>query len=156
MISQCDTSDNVCQDLQIGRYWFYRWRHNLFDITSTDNFQYRSQFVDTNNITCRDIFLIICTEYWYCNNLWIFYLLWNYLLIFYKVQISTNHEKIILKLFVLSVALARTGTILPGIREITPKKKWKKTYNFRIKWEFCKWSIKVRYLLGFFSWYTII
>ena len=32
------------------------------------------------------------------------------------------YEKIILKLFVLSVVLARTGTILPGIREITPKK----------------------------------
>ena len=26
----------------------------MFDVTLTDNFQYRSQFVDTENITCPD------------------------------------------------------------------------------------------------------
>ena len=32
---------------------------------------------------------------------------------FYNVQISTNYEEIILKYIVLSIALARQGTILP-------------------------------------------
>jgi hypothetical protein len=42
---------------------------------------------------------------------------------FYRVQISTNYEEIILKIFfVLSVALAGMGTILPIVREITHMK----------------------------------
>jgi hypothetical protein len=40
------------------------------------------------------------------NNLWILYLLYNYLLIFYNVLIATNYEKIILKFFVIYIALA--------------------------------------------------
>ena len=43
----------------------------------------------------------------------------NYPRIFCKVQISTNYKKIILTLFVLSVILTRTGTILPVVNEIT-------------------------------------
>ena len=38
---------------------------------------------------------------------------------FYKVKISTNYEKIILKLVVLFIALARMGIILSVIRKIT-------------------------------------
>ena len=38
---------------------------------------------------------------------------------FYKVQISTNFNKIILKFVVLSIVLARMGTILPVVNEIT-------------------------------------
>ena len=49
----------------------------------------------------------------------------------------TNYKTTILKLFVLSVALARTATILPVVSEITRLK----TYNIRIKSEMCKWSI---------------
>jgi hypothetical protein len=38
----------------------------------------------------------------------------------YKVQISTNYEKIMLKfLVVLAISLARSDTIVPAIREIT-------------------------------------
>ena len=40
---------------------------------------------------------------------------------FYKVQISTNYEKIILKFVVLTIGLPRSDTILPVIREITQK-----------------------------------
>jgi hypothetical protein len=47
---------------------------------------------------------------------------------FYKIQISTNCKKIILKFFVL---FARHGTILAVVREITSIK----MYNFRIKSE---------------------
>jgi hypothetical protein len=39
-------------------------------------------------------------------------------MIFYKAKISINYEEITLKFFVLS--LAKTGTILPIAREITP------------------------------------
>jgi len=42
---------------------------------------------------------------------------------FDQVQICINYKKIILKFFVLSVALARSGTLLPIVREITPVKK---------------------------------
>jgi len=38
---------------------------------------------------------------------------------FYKVPISANNEKIILKFVALSITLARTGTILPVVRETT-------------------------------------
>ena len=34
------TSDNVRQDLQIIRYYFYRSPHNVFDTTLTNKFQY--------------------------------------------------------------------------------------------------------------------
>jgi hypothetical protein len=55
-----------------------------------------------------------------CNNLWIFYLLGNYPLIFYKVQIFTNlYEKIIFKFVVLFFTHARSDTILPVVREVT-------------------------------------
>jgi hypothetical protein len=52
-------------------------------------------------------------------------------------QISTNNEKITQctkKSVVLSIALVRSGTSLPVVREITLKK----TYNFIIKSEMCK------------------
>jgi hypothetical protein len=42
---------------------------------------------------------------------------------FNKVQISTNDEKIIMKFVVLSITLARQGTILAIVREITRIKK---------------------------------
>jgi len=42
---------------------------------------------------------------------------------FYKVQISTNYEKIILKFVVLSVVLVRKDTILPVLKIITCIKK---------------------------------
>ena len=38
---------------------------------------------------------------------------------FYKVHISVNYKRTILKFFFLSVALARTYTILPIVREAT-------------------------------------
>ena len=41
---------------------------------------------------------------------------------FYNVQISTNYKKIVLKLFVLSVALARTGINFSVVRYTTPIK----------------------------------
>ena len=44
---------------------------------------------------------------------------------FDQVQICINYKKIILKFFVLSVALARSGTLLPVVREITLVKKHK-------------------------------
>jgi hypothetical protein len=52
-------------------------------------------------------------------------------------QISTNYDKIILKLAALSIALARLDTIFPAVREITRIK----TDNFRIKSGICKTSI---------------
>ena len=60
-------------------------------------------------------------------------------LIFFKAQISPHYEITILNLFVLFVALARTGTILPVVRE----RYTIKTYNFRIKSGMCKRSIKL-------------
>ena len=48
-----------------------------------------------------------------------------------QVQIYTNYEKIILKFVVLSIALARSDTIL--LVSLTRLKKGFKTYNFRIK-----------------------
>ena len=49
-----DTGENVCRDLQNSRsfngVFFYR-QHHVFDSTMTDNFQYQSQFVDTENTT---------------------------------------------------------------------------------------------------------
>jgi hypothetical protein len=47
-------SDNGCQDLQNSCYYFYQQCHNVFDVTMNNNFQYRNQFVDTDNITRRD------------------------------------------------------------------------------------------------------
>ena len=55
---------------------------------------------------------------------------------FCKIQISTNNEKILPKFNVLSIALARLGTILPVIRETTCIKT-----NFIIKFEMYKRSI---------------
>jgi hypothetical protein len=49
----------------------------------------------------------------------------NFPLIFYKVQISTNYEKIILKFIVLSIPLARQISIFPVVREITCIKRHK-------------------------------
>jgi len=54
------------------------------------------------------------------------------------VQIATNCKKIILNFFVLSIALARTGTILPIASEITPIKIYDIT--IRIKTRICKRS----------------
>jgi len=50
----CDTSDNVCRDMQNWRYCLYRKCHNVFDITLTDNFQYHCLFIETKNITRYD------------------------------------------------------------------------------------------------------
>ena len=47
-------------------------------------------------------------------------------LIFYKIQISINYQKILLKFVVLSIALARTGTIFPVEREEIRIKKSRK------------------------------
>jgi hypothetical protein len=49
-------------------------------------------------------------------------LLYKYRLIFYTVQISTNYEKIKLSLFVLSIAIDRTGAIFPVVGVTTVKK----------------------------------
>ena len=54
-------------------------------------------------------FLILCIEFKCCNNLWIFHLLYSKVLKFYKVQLSINFKKIILKFLILSVALALNG-----------------------------------------------
>ena len=56
-------------------------------------------------------------------------------IIFYKVLISTKYETIILKCVVLSAALARPGTILLVVTEISSNsyKKGTKTYKFIIK-----------------------
>ena len=43
---------------------------------------------------------------------------------FYKVQISKNYEKNILKLVVLSIAIARHGTILLVLKVITRIKRY--------------------------------
>jgi hypothetical protein len=53
-------------------------------------------------------------------------------MLFYKIQLSTNYEKIILQFALLFIALARPGTILPVVSEKTGLKVTK-TYNFRIK-----------------------
>ena len=50
---------------------------------------------------------------------------------FYNVQMSTHYEKIILKSFVLFVALARPGTMLPVAREITRIQKIHKSESTR-------------------------
>ena len=52
--------------------------------------------------------------------------------IFYKFQLSTNYEKIILKFVILSIALPKLGNILPVGSEITCIKKGLRMYNFRI------------------------
>ena len=39
----CVTSENVCRDFQNGQYCFYRYCHNMFDVTMTDNLQYQSE-----------------------------------------------------------------------------------------------------------------
>ena len=58
---------------------------------------------------------------------------------FYNVQISTNYKKVLLKLFVLPVALARTAIDLPVVRYTTPiKKQGIKTCNFRMTSGMCK------------------
>lgn len=56
---------------------------------------------------------------------------------FIKVRMSANYNKVISKLFFLSVALTRMDTILPVVREVTPIK----TSNCRIKTGMWKWSI---------------
>jgi hypothetical protein len=47
-------------------------------------------------------------------------------LAFYRVNISTNYEKTMLKFVVLSIALLRSGTIFPVVREITRIGQYKK------------------------------
>ena len=46
----CETSDKVCLVLQNLRYSFNWQRHDVFDLTLTDNLQYQSEFLDTDNI----------------------------------------------------------------------------------------------------------
>ena len=61
---------------------------------------------------------------------------------YYKVRTSTSYEKIVFKSFLaLSIALARPGTILSIIGEITRAKHVLKTYNFRIISGMCNMSI---------------
>ena len=60
MSMSCDTSDNVCRDLQNWRYYFYRWRQNVFDVTLTDNFQYQSQFLRMQVTNWPNIFVDQC------------------------------------------------------------------------------------------------
>ena len=43
--TSCDTSDNVSQVLQNCHYYFYRYRHNVFDVPLTDCCQYQSESV---------------------------------------------------------------------------------------------------------------
>ena len=67
--------------------------------------------------------------YMFSHNLYTNLMLWqlvNFLFVvkwfcdyFYKVTVSTNYKKIILKFFVFSTALSRTDTNLPVVREIT-------------------------------------
>jgi len=61
---------------------------------------------------------------------------------FYKIQISTNFETIILKINVLSIAFARLCAIFRVVRERTCIKKGIKTCNFGIKLRICKMSIR--------------
>ena len=51
-----------------------------------------------------------------------------------KFKYAKYYEKTIPKFFVISIALASQGTILPCIKEITCIK----TYNFRMKSGMCK------------------
>ena len=51
---------------------------------------------------------------------------------FSKVQIFTNYEKIILEFAVISIALARPGTIFPVVREITRMKKVNKIVIYNL------------------------
>ena len=47
------TSDNACQGLLIRHYRFDLYRHIVFDVTPTNNFQYQSLFVDTGHVTVK-------------------------------------------------------------------------------------------------------
>jgi len=38
----CDTSNNVCWDLQNWHYCFYQWHHYAFDVTLTNIFHHQS------------------------------------------------------------------------------------------------------------------
>ena len=38
--TRCDTSDNVCRDLQIWRYFFWSVTYNVVKVTQTENVQY--------------------------------------------------------------------------------------------------------------------
>ena len=55
-------------------------------------------------------------------------------------DVPANYKNIILKIFVLSVTIARMGTIFHIKREITPAKKM---YNLRIKSAMCKRRNKI-------------
>ena len=76
---------------------------------------------------------------------WQWYL--NFVLIFYKVQISTNFKKMILKFFVLFVSLVLNGKHVL-VREITPIKKYFKKWmnNFRITLGMYLWSIVIHFI----------
>jgi hypothetical protein len=50
----------------------------------------------------------------------------------YKVQISTNYEKIIHEFAVISIALDRPGTIFSVVREITRMKKVNKSVIYNL------------------------
>ena len=65
-----------------------------------------------SSMKITNIFPIFCIKFKCCNNLWIFYLIWNYPMIFYNVQISIksiNFMKIMMKIFVVSITLAWNG-----------------------------------------------
>ena len=115
--------------------------HELFPFKAGKSVPFLTKFYE--NITC--IFPIICSTLSCCNNLLIFYLLYNYPLIFYEVQISTNYEKIILQFFVLSSTLARPGTILHIIWEITCIKRYKKCIILKSNWE----CVMIKFLIYF-------
>ena len=80
--------------------------------------------------------------YIFSNNLFKIFNDFLYPMIFYKVQIFTNYDKIKLKFIVLYIGVARPGTSLTVLREIiTCIKKGIKTYNFRNNLEKCQRSI---------------
>ena len=47
--TRCETSDNVCRCLQCDAIGLSINIINMFDVTLTDNIQYQSQLVNTDN-----------------------------------------------------------------------------------------------------------
>ena len=76
------------------------------------------------------LFPILCIKFNCCrNNLWIFYLLYNYPLIFYKVRISTSFKENYTNLFAFPLLLHRTETIIPTLKWIRRSRRSKLTRN---------------------------
>ena len=45
--TSCNISDNVCGDLQLGRYCFSRSRHNVLNVTLSDKYPLHTLFAGT-------------------------------------------------------------------------------------------------------------